>query len=90
MQKQQERTQVTPLAHLSDDELLAYGYSKDGVTDLEVELLLRQEMLLNDYRSLLENVHATACEGIEGNQYQALVQLRDMTQPVEDPTRYVN
>lgn len=76
------KVNVTPYAHLTDDEYLETLYTKEDPDDFNLESAARIEMLLASYRALLEQVHTAAVIGLQHDEpRRTLERLRDLTAP---------
>lgn len=81
----------TPFSHLTDDEYLHHLYNKDRPTAEDIESALRLELMLNDYRSLLEQIHLLSQQGLADDNaaHDLMIRIRDITAPAVPETAYV-
>lgn len=77
-----EQLHATPFSTLTDDEFHRHLLNKGDPTAEDVEAALRMEMLLDNYSSLLEEIHTAALFGLsERDPAQALERIRELTAP---------
>ena len=80
-----EQLHVTPYSHLTDEEFQRHLLNKSEPTAEDIEAALRLELLLGNYNALLEQVHQSANDGLDGREDAVVMlqQISDLTAPVE-------
>jgi hypothetical protein len=76
-----ELLHATPFSTLTDDEFQRHLLNKSDPTAEDVEASLRLELLLDNYTSLLEEIHNAATAGLSYDATDALQKIRHLTAP---------